>query len=363
MTRGSHPYDVAALRRAHPIASIISGYGIALHASGHALVGRCPFHPDHGRPNLHVYPDSQRWYCYRCHVGGDIIDFIQRLENLGFSAACQRVTGLPTEPNRGNPRPRPTSRRWDRLRLDEQVVMNLALEIYQEALWRMPQALAYLQRRGISETIIRDCRLGYADGTSLVGHLRRLRVLRIAQDLGLLHRSPRRDRSSRLVEFFSGRIVVPELRGGHCIWLIGRALDDNPSRPKYLTLTGERPVLGVERTVGHREVFLCEGVFDYLTAVGWELPACSPCGTSLPAERLGFLARADVVYGVFDADTAGQAASERFAARLDSRWQPIALPDGCDLNDLGRRADGRATFFRLLAATRPSIYTKGEHDV
>ena len=154
------------------------------------------------------------------------------------------------------------------------------------------------------------------------------------------------------MEFFAGRILVPELRGGHCIWLIGRTLDDNPSGPKYLALPGERPVLGMERALGHRNVFLCEGVFDYLTAVGWDLPACSPCGTSLPAERLGFLARAEVVYGVFDADPAGQAAAERFASRLGARWQPLALPDGCDLNDLGRRSDGRTTFFRQLVATQ-----------
>ena len=156
MMIGSHPYDVAALRRAHPIASVISGYGIALHASGHALVGRCPFHPDHGRPNLYVYPDSQRWYCYRCHVGGDAIDFIQRRDNLGFSAACARLAGLPNEPSLSLATPRHTVRRWDRLTLDEQVVMNSALEVYQEALWRTPQALAYLKRRGISEPIIRD---------------------------------------------------------------------------------------------------------------------------------------------------------------------------------------------------------------
>ena len=29
--------------------------------------------------------------------------------------------------------------------------------------------------------------------------------------------------------------------------------------------------------------------------------------------------------------------------------------DGCDLNDLGRRPDGRALFFRLVAAARGSL--------
>jgi DNA primase len=86
--------------------------------------------------------------------------------------------------------------------------------------------------------------------------------------------------------------------------------------------------------------------------VSWRLAACSPCGTHLPAERLGFLARAERVYGVFDGDEAGRAAAARFADRLGARWRPLRLPEGQDLNDLGRRSDGRAEFFRLLAAVR-----------
>ena len=86
--------------------------------------------------------------------------------------------------------------------------------------------------------------------------------------------------------------------------------------------------------------------------MSWHLPAVSPCGTHLPVERLGFLARAKVVYGLFDGDPAGHQAAERFAVHLGARWRPLTLPDGCDLNDLGRRPDGRAIFFGLLADAR-----------
>src|SRR5438270_1195559 len=92
------------------------------------------------------------------------------------------------------------------------------------------------------------------------------------------------------------------------------------------------------------------GLVNWLTGVSWNLPAFSTCGTDFPADRLGWLARAQIVFGVLDGDTAGRQAAERFAAVLGRRWYPIALPDGSDLNDLGRRADGRALFFSLLAA-------------
>src|SRR5262249_46496982 len=158
--------------------------------------------------------------------------------------------------------------------------------------------------------------------------LRRRSGLRVAEELGLLRRPGPGDGGHGLREFFAGRIAVPELRGSHCIWFIGRSIDDNPKQPKYLTLGGERPVLGYERAAGPGGAFLGEGVFDYLTAVGWRLAACSPCGTHLPAARLGFLARAERVYGVFDGDAAGRAATARFGEHLGRRWRPLPLPDG-----------------------------------
>lgn len=230
--------------------------------------------------------------------------------------------------------------------------MNLACAHYHRALWRAPGALGYLRRRGIPARVLRACGVGYCDGRSLEAHLRRHADPHTALELGLLRAPPRDGPGRPLREFFAGRIVVPELRYGHCVWLIGRALEDGARRLKYLGLGGERPVLGLERATGRSEAFLCEGVLDYLTAVAWGLPAFSPCGTAVPAERLGFLARTPVVYGVLDGDDAGRNAAERFGAQLGSRFRPLTLPDGTDLNDLGQRPGGRATFFGRLAAAR-----------
>ncbi len=129
-----------------------------------------------------------------------------------------------------------------------------------------------------------------------------------------------------------------------------------------LALGGERPVLGLEHAIGRRAVFLVEGVFDYLTALSWKLPAFSPCGTHFPAERLGFLAQAEVIYGVLDSDEAGRAAAARFGEQLGRRFRALHLPDGCDLNDLARRPGGRAMFFHLLATERRAGTTGGRHD-
>jgi len=351
-------YDVVSLRRRHPIVTVVTSSGVDLKAAGSALVGRWPFHPAGGRPKLYVYPESDRWHCYRCGAGGDVIDFVRRQEGVGFVEACRWLEGRSPSRRVGMLSRQKPQRHWDRLTLEQQVVMNTACSLYGRALWGEPRALAYLRERGVSDRVLHDCGVGYSDGQQLSSYLRSHWGLSVAQDLGLIRPPGKSLSTGDSEELLAGRIVVPELRGGQCIWFIGRALQDDARGPKYLALPGERPILGLELVAGRREVFLVEGVIDYLTAAAWHLPAFSPCGTHLPAERLGFLARARVVYGVFDADDAGREATERFARLLGGRFRPIELPDGCDLNDLAQQPDGRAMFFRLLKAARETP-TKG----
>jgi DNA primase len=241
------------------------------------------------------------------------------------------------------------------LTLEQQLVLNAAGALYRDALWRNPRARAYLAERGLPEWVVRACGLGYADGRSLEAYLRKHGGLRIAEDLGLLRRAEPGEGGRMLRERFAGRIVIPELRGGQPIWFLGRHPTRKLVRVKYLGLPGEKPVLGFERAAGRREVFLTEGAFDWLTAVSWNLPAFSTCGTEFPADRLGWLARARVIFGVLDADRAGHEAAQRFGTVLGRRWVPLELPTGTDLNDLGCRPGGRRLFFTLLAEARKQL--------
>ena len=359
-------YDAEAIKRGCSLAEVVAARVGRLTPSGpHAYKALCPFHDDKN-PSLLVDERDGHFHCFACKARGDVIDFVRRIDGLGFAETCERLAGLQPQmvgrtstPGAGRQALGGTQvdldtavRQWDRLRLEEQAVMNLAHAVYRHALSRSPEAFEYLRVRGIPERVVRECGLGYADGHSLETHLRRRDALDIALQIGLIKRTGHTGYGKHLREFISGRIVIPEIRGGQCIWMIGRLLTDEPGKPKYLALGGERPVLGWERAAGKEEVFLCEGVMDYLTAVAWDLPAFSSCGTSLPDERLGFLARARIVWGVLDGDDAGRAAAERFGRQLGHRWQPIQLPEGQDLNDLGRQQDGADRFASLVRAAR-----------
>jgi len=297
-----------------------------------------------------------------------VIDFVRQHEHLeSVIEACAWLTGTPEPPVSSRSRAAAGSdqppRRWDRLTLEQQLVLNTAGALYRDALWRNSRARAYLtEERGLPAWAIRACGLGYADGRSLEAHLRRHGGLKVAEDLGLLRRPEPGEGGRMLRERFAGRIVVPELRGGQPIWFIGRYPDEREVRMKYLGFAGERPILGFERAAGRREVYLVEGVFDWLTAVSWHLPAFSTCGTDFPEDRLGWLARARVIFGVFDADRAGRETAQRFESTLGARWVPIALPEGEDLNDLGRRLGGRGLFFRLVAEARRSSSSDSRRD-
>jgi len=82
--------DFKDLRRRFPIEEIVSER-IRLQRQGRALVGRCPFHQDKGRPNLTVYPETQTYYCFVCQARGDVVDFVARLEGLTQGEAAKRL--------------------------------------------------------------------------------------------------------------------------------------------------------------------------------------------------------------------------------------------------------------------------------
>lgn len=366
-------YDTAAIKRANPLDRVARDLGLHLKPAGQGRYwALCPFHDDRHTPNLHLDvrdPDDEHFHCYAGHCGahGDVIDLVMRLEHLDFPAACAHLASRSCGTPLANPRPTPhpalsnggdwnrsSQRRWERLTLTEQTAMNLAVAVYRRGLRGHAPALRYLRERGIPHPLIARCGLGWADGHTLVAALGRSRnpaLLPAAVDLGLLRRGP----DGRLRDVLASRVVVPEIRFGHCIWFIGRRLGhgvDPASSLKYLALPGERPVLGQECAVGAAEVFACEGVFDWLAALAHGLAAWCPCGTHVPSASLGFLARVRRVYGAFDGDAAGRAASDRLGRALGTRYRPLALPDGCDLADLLSQPDGRARLDALVADAR-----------
>lgn len=335
--------DIEQVKRRHPIADVVAARGVALHAQGGRLSGRCPFHEDRA-PSLVVYPETRSFYCFGCGAGGDVIDFVRRADDVGFREAIDRLGGRPEQPSAPAVRtPAPP-----RLSLDDRLILSAACELYHETLMRAPEPQRYLRERGVPAWVVRQCRVGYSDGRQLVPYLRRRRLsLKRAEELGLLF--------ARGSETMAGRVVVPELRGAYCGWMVGRALDDRDPR-RYRGLSLPRPLLGYERVRGRPRVFLTEGPFDYLTLTGWGLPACALLGTQ-PGERtLQVLAHVRSIVLVLDSDDAGQQAAARLSAALRGRAHVLELPpDVKDVSALGTERGGRERFFEVLNASERRV--------
>lgn len=337
--------DIDAVKRAYPVAEVLARYGVELRPSGRTLVGRCPLHADGGRPNLHVYPQTASWYCFRCGVGGDVIRLVQLVEGIGFRQAVERLmsNAYPVENPRRHlpPPPKPPRQGRQGWGPAERACLAAAVELYHNSLLAEPHALDYVRRRGLTQTTLEACQVGYARGDQLVAYLRWRRLpVPAAVRIGLLTRLGR--------EFFAGRVVVPETRRGQPIWLIGRALDGAANVPKYLALPGRKPLLGWETAMREPRVILAEGVFDLLALRQWRLPGLALMGTGVHADALQALRRFQRVYLALDHDPAGQAATSELVQVLADRAIPVTLPGVKDIADLLAQRDGRAQFLRAL---------------
>lgn len=341
--------DIAAVRAMHPIAAVVEREGVALRPSGQRLVGRCPLHDDR-RPSFTVYPDTASFYCFGCGAGGDVIAFLARLREVGFREAVALLEETKFPWSRNTPKRVPELPLGERLTRQTanapqdtatRTIIAAAVDYYHARIWRSGIALTYLAKRGITPAMIRRHRLGFAGAQGLGRHLQRLGcVASTAGHLGLV-------RAGR--EPFTGRVIIPDLDAtGWATWLTGRAV--TASGPRYLNLRLSVPILGL-RTVQGDNVVVVEGPFDLLTARAWGLPAVALLGTRVSHGVVDALRSFRRVYTALDADPAGEQATRALAEAMGARLIAVPLPDGVgDVNDLGRRPDGRSRFLAALHA-------------
>ena len=80
--------DIALVRERARIEDVVGGYLQLRNAGGGSLKGLCPFH-DEKTPSFQVTPARGFFYCFGCGEGGDVITFIQKIDNLTFTEAVQ----------------------------------------------------------------------------------------------------------------------------------------------------------------------------------------------------------------------------------------------------------------------------------
>ncbi len=340
--------DIPALKARHPLGRVVEAAGVKLRGRGRVRQGVCPFHEE-TEASFTVYADTQRFYCFGCGLGGDVLDFIQRTDGVDLPEAIRRLdaslalrTGEARTPrpaahmarSGGATEPPPTVR--------DPALLTAAMRCYQRQLELSRAAPAYLAGRGISLQAARRLGLGYASGHGLRDWLTQAGF----DDERIMASGLVRERRER----FQGMIVIPDVCQERVHWLAGRSIWPEVG-PRFQALPGPKPVLGLRRLDCQSPwVVVAEGLFDWLLLTAWGLPACAALGTQGMDRLASSLQGRPRVFLAFDADEPGRTAADELAGLLGAHRAAIVnLPQGVsDVGELGARPDGRAVFLDQL---------------
>jgi len=364
------PDELERLKREVAIAALAEARGVVLTPHGADLIGRCPFHDDH-EPSLVITPAKNLWHCLgACQRGGSVIDWVMQAEGLSFRHAVEVLRTDAVAVAAASPPGRVKRSTVARLpapiarEAADHEVLQQVVAYYHATLTASPEALGYLERRGLrSAELIDHFQLGFANrtlgyrlparnrqtGAALRGRL---------EQLGLLRASGH--------EHFNGALVVPILdEAGHVVELYGRRLTDHarPGVPRHLYLPGPlRGVFNVQALAGAPEIILCEALLDALTfwVAGYRQVTASYGIEGFTAEHLATLQRLGIerVVIAYDADAAGDRAAEALAPELAPHGIACArlvFPRGLDANAYALTVRSPAEAFGTLLATAVPI--------
>jgi len=250
------------------------GRFVALKKSGRNFKGLCPFHQEKS-PSFVVSPDRQIWHCFgTCGVGGDVISFLMKWENLTFYEALRELAELVGVKLDDAPY---DDALWQRKELLYSI-NNLALKYYSYLLHKTSfgkEAREYLVNRGTNEKIMKTFELGYAPASwdSLLKFLQKKGHTTeniIATGLAIS------GRGGSAYDRFRHRLMFPlKDAKGNVVGFSGRLLDSKKKEAKYVN-TPETEIyhkrenlFGINLTKDEirkaENVYVVEGEFDLIT--------------------------------------------------------------------------------------------------
>jgi hypothetical protein len=212
---------------------------------------------------------------------------------------------------------------------------------YQETLRESPEALRYLETRGLkSAEMVERFRLGFANRTLGLRLPAKNRAAGAAvrgrlEELGIYRESGH--------EHFNGSLVIPVINpAGDVLGMYGRKITPNlrEGTPLHLYLKGEhRGVWNEEALIASKEIILCEALIDALTfwAAGFRNVTASYGVNGFTADHRAAFERhgTERVYIAYDRDDAGDKAAAKLAEELMESGVEcfrVEFPKGMDAN-------------------------------
>lgn len=355
------------LKRQADIVRVIQDY-VQLKKKGANWMACCPFHKEK-TPSFSVSPSKEIFYCFGCHKGGNVLNFVMEIERVAFPEAIRIVaekTGMPL----------PTmveDRRFDERRHEKDEVIQLntwALEWWEGQFESTPEAKIardYLQQREITEATRKTFRLAYAPDSwdALTLHLKKKGATQAQiERSGLV---VKRD-DGKCYDRFRGRLISPVMdMQNRVIAFGGRTLKHEDAKyinsPETSAYVKGKNLFGLNLTRDEirRSGFaiLVEGFFDLIVPYQFGVRnIVASLGTALTGDQAKLLSRfARKVVVNYDGDRAGvQAAKKSIEILLaeDLEVKVLVLPDNSDPDEFIRKF-GVTEYQERRARAQPHI--------
>ncbi len=356
------------LKRQADIVRVVQDY-VQLKKKGANWMACCPFHKEK-TPSFSVSPAKEIFYCFGCHKGGSVFNFVMEMERVSFPEAIKLVAE-----KSGVPLPKLIDdSRFEAKRHEADDVIQLnkwALEFWEQQLESSGEARIardYLERREITDETRKTFRIGYAPDSwdALSSHLRQKGAAQDQIDRsGLV---AKKEETGRTYDRFRGRLIFPVMDiQGKPIAFGGRTLKDEDAKyinsPETAAYVKGRNLFGLNLTRDEirRNGFaiLVEGFLDLIVPYQFGVHnVAASLGTALTPEQAKLLSRfARKVVVNYDGDNAGvQAAKKAIEILLaeDLEVKILVLPDNSDPDEFIRKA-GVSEYQRQRGLAQPHI--------
>ena len=323
---------IEEIRSSNDIVDVISQY-VILKRSGRNFFGLCPFHKEKS-PSFSVSPDKQIFHCFGCGVGGNVIHFVSKIENLDFRETLELLANranitLPTLDNSYQ------DNKKSMLKLKVYEINEIAAKFYHENLYKPTSkpAQEYIKKRRLDNRTLKSFLIGYSGNFDELYNL--LKQKGFTEEQILASSLVNKTDNGKFIDRFRKRLMIPiQDTSGKFIAFGGRVLDD--SKPKYIN-SPENIVyskgrnlfgLNIAKKGDTKKLIIVEGYMDAISLYQRGITnVVASLGTAL-TEQQGRLLRKNseqVIIG-YDADGAGQAATLRGLEILQNM--------GCDIRVL-----------------------------
>lgn len=323
---------IEEIRNSNDIVDVISQY-VILKRSGRNFFGLCPFHKEKS-PSFSVSPDKQIFHCFGCGVGGNVIHFVSKIENLDFRETLELLANranitLPTLDNSYQ------DNKKAMLKAKVYEINEIAAKFYHENLYRPTSkpAQEYIKKRKLDNRTLKSFFIGYSGTFDELYNL--LKQKGYTEEQILASSLVNKTDNGKFIDRFRKRLMIPiQDTSGKFIAFGGRVLDD--SKPKYIN-SPENIVyskgrnlfgLNIAKKGDTKKLIIVEGYMDAISLYQRGITnVVASLGTAL-TEQQGRLLRKNseqVIIG-YDADGAGQAATLRGLEILQNM--------GCDIRVL-----------------------------